>query len=178
MDPAASNESLESEGQASSCGSSMKDQLPSTIQGRLDRAKQLKGEGNKCFKEKDWKRAIKKYHHALMYCKGITDKLDFIPGMAAAGGLKATEEEEREATAVTVAVTNNLAGVFTVVDYIGIFTLSTRYTVKPLIKDTPKEDKPPNKGKVESTLAYTKITSERGQPLYKEQNGWSRRCPY
>ena len=43
-------------------------------------------------------------------------------------------------------------------------------TVKPPIRDTPKEDKPPNKGQAESTLVYTlygkwKITSERGQPL-------------
>ena len=30
-----------------------------------------------------------------------------------------------------------------------------RYTVKPLIKDTPKEDKPPNKGQAKSTLVYT-----------------------
>ena len=28
-------------------------------------------------------------------------------------------------------------------------------TVKPLTKDTPKEDKPPNKGQAESTLVYT-----------------------
>ena len=28
-------------------------------------------------------------------------------------------------------------------------------TVKPPIKDTPKEDKPPNKGQAESTLVYT-----------------------
>ena len=46
--------------------------------------------------------------------------------------------------------------------------------LKPLIKDTPKEDKPPNKG--QHTLY--KITSERGQPLYKGQNGLSRKCPY
>ena len=29
------------------------------------------------------------------------------------------------------------------------------YTVKPPVKDTPKEDKPPNKGQAESTLVYT-----------------------
>ena len=49
-------------------------------------------------------------------------------------------------------------------------------TVKPPIKDTPKEDKTPNKGQAESTHVYTlygKITSEREQPLYKGQNGWS-----
>ena len=54
---------------------------------------------------------------------------------------------------------------------------SCAYSVKPPIKDTPKEDKPPNKGQAESTLVYTHIiviTSERGQPLYKKgQNGWS-----
>ena len=40
--------------------------------------------------------------------------------------------------------------------------------VKSPIKDTPKEDKPPNKGQAESTLVYT-ITSERVQPLCKGQ---------
>ena len=47
------------------------------------------------------------------------------------------------------------------------------HTVKPPIKDTPKEDKPPSKGHTICTLVYTlyKITSERGQPLYKGQMG-------
>ena len=40
------------------------------------------------------------------------------------------------------------------------------YTVKPLTKDTPKEDKPPNKGQAESTLVYTLY---RKSPL-KEDN--------
>ncbi len=39
-------------------------------------------------------------------------------------------------------------------------------TSEPPIKDIPKEDKPPNKGQ-------TKITSERGKPLYKGQNAVS-----
>ncbi len=34
--------------------------------------------------------------------------------------------------------------------------------------DTPKEDKPPNKGQTKSTLY--KITSKRGQTLHKGQN--------
>ncbi len=50
-------------------------------------------------------------------------------------------------------------------------------TVKPPIKDTPREDTPLNKGQTKSILVYTlyiyKITSERGQPLYKGQNPWS-----
>ena len=84
--------------------------IPTTIQGRLTKAKSLKQEGNEFFRVGGWKKAIRKYHHALMYCKGITDKLDIIPGLAAAGGVKASEEEKREASEVTVAVTNNLAG--------------------------------------------------------------------
>ena len=40
------------------------------------------------------------------------------------------------------------------------------YTVKPRIKDTPKEDKPPNKGQVKSTPVYTVY---RKSPL-KEDN--------
>ena len=39
-------------------------------------------------------------------------------------------------------------------------------TVKPLIKDTPKEDKPPNKGQVISTRVYTLYRKS----LLKEDN--------
>lgn len=85
-------------------------QLPATIQERLAKAGSLKEEGNDLFRAEQWKKAIRKYHHTLMYCKGITDKLDFIPGLAAAGGLRVTAEEERQATVMTLAVTNNLAG--------------------------------------------------------------------
>ena len=38
--------------------------------------------------------------------------------------------------------------------------------MKPLIKDTPKEDKPPNKGQAESTLVYTLYRKS----LLKEDN--------
>lgn len=110
MDQTPSNSLKGSSLPPSSSTSTTKEQLPTTVQGRLVRAKSLKLEGNDFFEHKEWKRAVKKYHHSLMYCKGITDKLDFIPGLAAAGGLRATQEEEREATNVTTAVTNNLAG--------------------------------------------------------------------
>ncbi len=42
--------------------------------------------------------------------------------------------------------------------------------------DTPREDKPPNKGQTKSTLVYT-LHTERGQPLYKGQNAGSQVCP-
>ena len=41
-----------------------------------------------------------------------------------------------------------------------------KYTLKPPIMDTPKEDKPPNRGQAESTLVYTLY---RKSPL-KEDN--------
>ena len=46
------------------------------------------------------------------------------------------------------------------------------HAVKPLIKDNPKEDKPPNKGQAESTPVHTlyKITSERSIDLCREVN--------
>lgn len=87
--------------------------MPSTVQGRVARAKALKIEGNEFFKEQEWRKAIKKYNHAKMFCKGIMDKLDFIPGLElAAGRLKPTKEQKKEATNVMVAVANNLAGEF------------------------------------------------------------------
>lgn len=85
--------------------------MPTTVQGRVARARALKIEGNERFRNQEWKKAIEKYHHAKMFCKGIMDKLDLIPGLElAAGRLKATEEQQKEAADVMVAVTNNLAG--------------------------------------------------------------------
>ncbi len=59
-------------------------------------------------------------------------------------------------------------------------TSSGMSTVKPPIKDTPREEKPPNKGqnqKYPSIYTPYKITSERGQPLHKGQNAGSQVCP-
>ena len=43
--------------------------------------------------------------------------------------------------------------------------LHTTVLVKPPIKDTPKEDKPPNKGQAKSTLVYTQY---RKSPLKQD----------
>ena len=50
-------------------------------------------------------------------------------------------------------------------------------TVEPLIKDTPKEDKPPNKRQAENTLVYILSLLKEDRLLYKGQNGWSH-CRY
>lgn len=94
-----------------STGEAATEGIPSSVSDRLDRARALKLEGNELFKKKEWKKAMKKYHSALMYCKGIADKLDsIIPGLAATRREKPTSEQEREAMDVMIAVTNNLAG--------------------------------------------------------------------
>ena len=86
--------------------------IPPTVDGRLEAARTLKLEGNDFFKKQDWRKAISKYHRAKLYCKGITDKLDFLPGLESLSGkTKPTEEQKREASELVVAVSNNLAGI-------------------------------------------------------------------
>ena len=113
-DPCATDNRMASTGEghvASSSSPSSVHTMPTTVQGRVDMAKALKMEGNELFERHEWKKAIKKYCHATMFSKGIMDKLDFIPGLeSAAGRLKPTEEQKKEAINVMVAVTNNLAG--------------------------------------------------------------------
>ena len=63
------------------------------------------------------------------------------------------------------------SGIYSFIITIIIYLLL--FTVEPLIKDTPKEDKSPFKGQSKITVVYTwyKIISERGQPLCNGQNG-------
>ena len=85
--------------------------LPITVARRIAKAQELKQEGNAFFKQQEWKKAIRKYHHAIMYAKGIIDKFDLIPGLERAGGrLKPTDEETKTANELMAAVSNNLAG--------------------------------------------------------------------
>ncbi len=86
-------------------------EIPATIEGRLALAHTLKEEGNEFFRQKEWKKAAKKYHYTLLYCKGVVDKLDFIPGLAATGRLRATREQETEGSELLASVYNNLAGI-------------------------------------------------------------------
>ena len=91
------------------------EKLPDTIAGRLSKSQDLKEEGNTLFKQQEWRKAIKKYHHSLMYVKGITDRGD---KLLALGGLidtqttvlKPTKEQEKMAEEVLVALHNNIAG--------------------------------------------------------------------
>ncbi|XP_031554606.1 tetratricopeptide repeat protein 9C-like [Actinia tenebrosa] len=44
---------------------------------KLEQARILKDEGNAFYKQKDYKNAMKKYHQALMYVKGLFDQVPF-----------------------------------------------------------------------------------------------------
>ena len=53
--------------------------------------------------------------------------------------------------------------------------------MKPLIKDTPKEDKPPNKGQAESTLVYIlhrKSRLKEDNLSKKDKTTGLESCPY
>ena len=84
--------------------------LAARIADRLASADKLRQEGNKLFKEGEWKKAIKKYHHSLMYTKGILDKFEALPGVQEVTRVKATPQEEAAARELSATVSNNLAG--------------------------------------------------------------------
>ncbi len=86
--------------------------LPDSVADKLARARVLKEEGNAVFKQQEWKKAIKKYHHSLMYAKGVTDRPDKLMGLAIPTKFnKPTKDEEREAEELLVSLHNNIAGV-------------------------------------------------------------------
>lgn len=78
---------------------------------KLVRAKELKEIGNTLFKSGDTKNAVKKYHHALMFIKGISSSDLGIPGLPSElMNEKATEEERQMGDELTVLIHNNIAG--------------------------------------------------------------------
>ena len=82
---------------------------------KLATAHQLKDVGNTAFKAGNFKLAIKKYHHSLMYTRGVVSKGDVsaIPGMEHVVKYMASEEEKRQARELTAVLSNNLAGTAT-----------------------------------------------------------------
>ena len=97
--------------------------LAAKVADRLASAEELKQEGNKLFKEGEWKKAIRKYHHSLMYTKGILDKFEALPGLQQVMRVKATPQEEEAARELSATVSNNLAGMFTNTAYYCLYML-------------------------------------------------------
>ena len=98
------------EGATSAAG----ERLEETSGDKIAKALELKEEGNAAFKAGDYKKAIKKYHHVLMYTRAVTspgDLQSMIPGLdPLLKRFHATEEEKAVATELTVTISNNLAG--------------------------------------------------------------------
>lgn len=89
---------------------SLGDPLPKTISEKIAKCRELKDEGNKFFKAKQWKKAIKKYHHALMYVKGVTDRLDSLPLLEATlGRQQPSEQDRKDAIELMLNLLNNLS---------------------------------------------------------------------
>lgn len=95
--------------------------------GRIQKSLELKEDGNSLFKQQEWKKAIKKYHHSLMYATGITDQrakllggLDILPT-----ALKPTKEQENEAEEISVSLHNNITGTYVNMD--ALFSGSIKY---------------------------------------------------
>ena len=79
---------------------------------KLAKAHQLKDEGNREFKAGGYRAAIKKYHHSLMYTRGVvsTGDVSVIPGMEQMVKYVATEDEKIAAKELSLILSNNLAG--------------------------------------------------------------------
>ena len=84
--------------------------IPKRNSERILTCRELKEEGNKLFKSQEWRLAMKKYHHALMYIKGITDKRTALAGMEDTLDIqKPTEQEKKDATELILSLWNNLS---------------------------------------------------------------------
>ena len=59
-----------------------------------------------------------------------------------------------------------------------IYVCTCMYTVKPPIKDTLKEDKPPNKGQAESTLVYRKSPLREDNLATRDKTACPKKCLY
>ena len=85
------------------------EKLPDKNADKIAKAQQLKEEGNKFFKKREWKNAIRKYHHGLMYVRGIIERYE-VPGLQNVMRTKPTPEETAMAEKITTTLSNNLAG--------------------------------------------------------------------
>ena len=78
---------------------------------KLSRAKELKDIGNSLFKNGDTKTALKKYHHGLMFVKGIASSDLGVAGIPNdLVNEKVTEEERKMGDELTALIHNNIAG--------------------------------------------------------------------
>ena len=83
-----------------------------TWQEKLEQAKSHKQDGNELYKQKQYKAAVRKYHHGLLYVKGIesAQQTGFLPFSVPGGEAEPTSSNMAEVKSVKVDLYNNLAG--------------------------------------------------------------------
>ena len=88
------------------------EQLAQSSSDKITKAHELKEDGNAAFKAGNYRTAMKKYHHALMYTKGVINQgdLSVIPGLEHVARDGVTDEEKAAATKLDLIISNNLAG--------------------------------------------------------------------
>ena len=78
-----------------------------SIEERVETGMALKEKGNGYFKKQEYRNAMKSYHKALLYVKGITDRPN-LPGIEASDDI--SDEAENNIHEVQFSCYNNLAG--------------------------------------------------------------------
>merc|ERR1712050_251314 len=85
------------------------------IQEKLNQALAFKDEGNDLYKAKEYKKAMRKYHNAILYLKGIDNDLHGTPAFLQTSSVdpnsekKISAELEQECIKTNISVYNNLA---------------------------------------------------------------------
>lgn len=78
---------------------------------KLEKAISLKNEGNCFYKIKDYRNAMKKYHRAILYVKGLNKQQPFENLLDAGNGEREMSEEfKQKAQETESSCYNNLAG--------------------------------------------------------------------
>ena len=82
---------------------------------KLATALAFKEEGNTLYKAKEYKKATRKYHNAILYMKGIDNDLHGTPAYLQAvsvnpdSNVKISEDLEKQCIKANIAIYNNLA---------------------------------------------------------------------
>lgn len=84
-----------------------------TKQEKLETAVVLKDEGNAYYKQKDYRNAMKKYHRALLYVKGLHTQHPFA-GLMESDDNEMSDDLKQKVQQTESTCHNNLAGIDTV----------------------------------------------------------------
>lgn len=87
----------------------------SKVEDKLKQALIFKDEGNEFYKAKDYKKALRKYHNAVLYMKGIDNDLHGMPAFLQSESVdpnsdkRISDELEEDCIKANVSIYNNLA---------------------------------------------------------------------